>query len=334
MANVRWGLIGATVIGREWMIDAIRQAGGEIVAVMSLDPGRGRAYANEFGIPKAVSSLAELFSSGVEAVYISTTNERHCAETIAAADAGVNILCEKPLATSLADAREMVAACKSAGVVLATNHHLRNGAVAEAMGEVIRAGRIGRPLIARVVHAGYLPEHLHGWRLRDPKAGAGAILDLTVHDADLLRFILGDEPVSVAAFSQNGGLASGGIEDAALTLIRFRSGLLAQLFDGFTTRYAETAVEIHGSDGSLFARDCLSQTPRGTLTLRSAAGEETIALDHHNYYVPGIRAFHNAVCGVGRPASSGEDGLISLATALAALESARDGRLVAIKLEA
>jgi 1,5-anhydro-D-fructose reductase (1,5-anhydro-D-mannitol-forming) len=334
MANVRWGLIGATVIGREWMIDAIRQAGGEIVAVMSLEPSRGRAYANEFGIPKAVSGLAELFSSGVEAVYISTTNERHRAETIAAANAGVHVLCEKPLATSLADAREMVAACKSAGVMLATNHHLRNGAVAGTMRAMIRAGRIGRPLTVRVVHAGYLPEHLHGWRLRDPKAGAGAILDLTVHDADLLRFILSDEPVSVAAFSQNGGLASGGIEDAALTLIRFRSGLLAQLFDGFTTRYAETTVEIHGSDGSLFARDCMSQTPRGTLTLRSAAGEEAIALDHHNYYVPGIRAFHEAMRGVGGPASSGEDGLISLATALAALESARDGRTVAIKLEA
>jgi len=236
MAKVRWGLIGATVIGREWMIDAIRQAGGDIVAVMSTDPARGRAYANEFGIPKAVGSLPELFSAGVEAVYISTTNERHPAETIASAEAGVHVLCEKPLATSLADARDMVAASKRAGITLAINHHLRNGAVAGAMRTMIGAGRIGRPLIARLVHAGYLPEHLHGWRLRDPKAGAGAILDLTVHDADLLRFILGDEPESAAAFSQNGGLASSGIEDAALTIIRFRSGLLAQLFDGFTTR--------------------------------------------------------------------------------------------------
>ena len=316
MAKVRWGLIGATVIGREWMIDAIRQAGGDIVAVMSTDPARGRAYANEFGIPKAVGSLPELFSAGVEAVYISTTNERHRAETIAAAEAGVHVLCEKPLATSLADARDMVAAGKRAGITLATNHHLRNGAVAGAMRTMIAAGRIGRPLIARLVHAGYLPEHLHGWRLRDPKAGAGAILDLTVHDADLLRFILGDEPESVVAFSQNGGLASSGIEDAALTLIRFRSGLLAQLFDGFTTRYAETGVEVHGSEGSLVARDCMAQTPRGTLTLRSATGEEAVALDHHNYYVSGVRAFHDAMRGVGRPSSSGEDGLVSLATAL------------------
>lgn len=228
----------------------------------------------------------------------------------------------------------MVAASKRAGITLATNHHLRNGAVAGAMRTMIGAGRIGRPLIARLVHAGYLPEHLHGWRLRDPKAGAGAILDLTVHDADLLRFILGDEPEFVAAFSQNGGLASGGIEDAALTLIRFRSGLLAQLFDGFTTRYAETGVEVHGSEGSLVARDCMAQTPRGTLTLRSATGEEAVALDHHNYYVSGVRAFHDAMRGVGRPSSSGEDGLVSLATALAVLESARDGQAVAVRLDA
>ena len=108
MAKVRWGLIGATVIGREWMTDAIRQAGGDVVAVMSTNPARGRAYANEFGIPKAVDSLPELFSAGVEAVYISTTNERHPAETIASAEAGVHVLCEKPLATSLADARDML----------------------------------------------------------------------------------------------------------------------------------------------------------------------------------------------------------------------------------
>ena len=100
---------------------------------MSSDSARGRAYADEFGIPKAVGSLPELFASGVEAVYVSTTNERHRAQTIAAAEARVHVLCEKPFATSLADARVMVAECRSAGILLATNHHLRNGAVARAM---------------------------------------------------------------------------------------------------------------------------------------------------------------------------------------------------------
>jgi 1,5-anhydro-D-fructose reductase (1,5-anhydro-D-mannitol-forming) len=330
LPSVRWGLIGATVIGREWMVAAIREAGGEIIAVMSTDPARGAAYREEFGIPHAVTSLDDLFSARIDVVYIATTNERHRAETIAAAKAGVHVLCEKPLATTLADARAMADACEEAGVALATNHHLRNSAVHGTMRDLIKAGRIGRPLSARVVHAGYLPPHLHGWRLKDPVAGAGAILDLTVHDADLLRFILDDEPEAITTLAQNSGLAAEGIEDAALSLIRFRSGLLAHLFDGFTTRYVETGVEVHGSDGSLVARNCMSQTPGGTLVLRTMAGEQPIALEHHNYYVPGVRAFHDTIAGKGKPAASGRDGLISLAVALAALESTKSGCLAAI----
>ena len=331
--TIRWGLIGAATIGREWMIGAIREAGGEIAAVMSADAARGNAYAREFGIPLSVISLQDLFASGIDAVYIATTNDRHRVETVAAAAAGVHVLCEKPLAATLADALAMVNACEQAGVVMATNHHLRNAATHRAIRDLVKAGRIGRPLSARVVHAGFLPEHLHGWRLKNPAAGAGAILDLTVHDADLLRFILDDEPEAVTTLAQNGGLAAEGIEDAALSLIRFRSGLLAHLFDGFTTRYVETGVEVHGVDGSLAARNCMSQTPGGTLVLRTAAGEEPISLDHQNYYVRGVRAFHDAIAGKGEPAASGRDGLISLAVALAALELAKTGRLTAIDVD-
>ena len=331
MPAIRWGLIGATVIGREWMVPAIREAGGEIIGVMSTDASRGRAYTDEFGVPLAFTSLPELFASGIDAVYVSTTNERHRAETVAAAEAGIHVLCEKPLATSLADARAMVAACRKAGVVLGTNHHLRNAAVHRALRDLVAAGRIGRPLSARVVHAGYLPTHLHGWRLNNPAAGAGAILDLAVHDVDLLRFILADEPQEVMTFAQNSGMAVAGVDDAALSLIRFRSGLLAHLFDGFTTKYVETGVEVHGSDGSLVARDCMSQAPRGSLLLRSAAGEEQIPLDQRNYYVRGVRMFQDAIAGKGKPEATGEDGVISLAVALAALESAKTGRAVRVE---
>jgi len=329
-AAIRWGLIGATVIGREWMINAIREAGGEIAAVMSTDRERGQAYAEEFGIPLAVTNLNNLFASGIDAVYIATTNERHRGETIAAAEAGIHVFCEKPLAMSLADAQAMVAACRKAGVVMATNHHLRNAATHRAAREIVGSGRLGRPLSARVVHAGYLPKHLHTWRLNNPAAGAGAILDLVVHDSDLLRFVLDDEPEAIATVAQNGGLAIDGVEDAAHSVIRFRSGLLAHLWDGFTTKYAETSFEVHGTDGSLVARDCMSQSPRGTLVLRTAAGDEPIPLDHQNLYARGVRAFHDAIAGKGKPAATGEDGVVSLAVALAALDSARTGRLTPI----
>ena len=325
--KIRWGLVGATTISREWMIAAIRAAGGEIAAVMSADQERGRKYAAEFAIPAATTSLAGLFEA-CDAVYVATTNDLHRQQVLAAARAGRHVLCEKPLALNLADAREMVAACKAAGVVLGTNHHLRNAATHRAMREAIAAGRIGRPLFARVCHAVYLPEHLQGWRIKDAKTGAGVVMDITVHDADTLRFVLNDEPEAVAAIVQHAGMGAGAIEDGVMGVMRFKSGLLAHFHDAFTCRYTKTAFEVHGVEGSLFGVDCMSQRPIGTVTLRNARGESQLSLDRVNLYERSVRAFHAAVRGQGAPSATGEDGVRSMAAALAALESARVRREV------
>ncbi|WP_037455725.1 Gfo/Idh/MocA family protein, partial [Sinorhizobium fredii] len=142
---IRWGLIGASTIAREWVIGAIRAAGGEVVSVMSSSEERGQAYAAENGIAKAVASLDDLVGdAGVDAVYISTTNELHHAQALAAIHAGKHVLCEKPLAMNLNDGCEMVLKACEAGVVIGTNHHLRNAATHRAMREAIAAGRIGR----------------------------------------------------------------------------------------------------------------------------------------------------------------------------------------------
>jgi len=330
MKNLRWGLVGASTIGREWVSDAIRQTGGEIASVFSTDVQRGAAYAKEFGISTSTTELGELLNSPVDAVYIATTNDLHHGQCIAAAKAGKHILCEKPLATNLADAANMVKACKAAHVVLATNHHLRGAATHRAMRDAIKAGKIGRPLAIKVVHAGYLPAHLQGWRLTNPKAGAGAILDLTVHDADLMRFIIDDDAASVSATVQNSGMAIAGVEDAAMGVITFRSGILGQFHDGFTTKYVQTSVEVHGDSGSLVATNCMTQAPIGEVVLRTAAGEAKLLLQHENLYVRTINAFKSAIAGDGEPLSTGEDGVASLAIALAALQSARTHSVVNI----
>ena len=322
---LRWGLIGATTISREWMIDAIRAEGGEIVSVMSASAERGRDYAAEHRIPHATTSLEDLLDRA-EAVYVATTNDLHLAQVLAAAKAKRHVLCEKPLALTLTDAREMVEACREASVVLATNHHLRNAATHRAMREAIAQGRIGRPLFAKVSHAVQLPPHLQTWRIKDPATGSGVVLDITVHDADTLRFVLGDEPQSVAAMVQRSGLGEGDIEDGAMGVIRFRSGILAMFHDAFTTGYAKTGFEVHGSAGSLIGADCMSQKPVGTVLLRTAAGDEFLGLDHENLYRRSVRAFQSAVRGEGAPSASGEDGVRSMAVAIAALEAAKSGR--------
>ena len=111
--GLRWGLIGASTIASEHMIGAIRANGGEVVAVLSSDASRGQKYAETHGIPRSTTNLAALVEApDIDAVYISTTNELHRDQVFAAAAAGKHVMCEKPLALTLADARAMVAECK------------------------------------------------------------------------------------------------------------------------------------------------------------------------------------------------------------------------------
>lgn len=330
--RIGWGLIGASTIAREWMVDAIRaQQGNEIVAVMSADPARGKAFAQANRIGSHYGRIEDLLANPeVDAVYISTTNELHKAQTLAAAAAGKHVLCEKPLALTLQDAREMVAACDKAGVVMGTNHHLRNAASHRKIRELVQSGAIGTPLFARIFHAVYLPPHLQGWRLNNPSAGAGVVLDITVHDADTLRFILDAEPMDAVALTQQSGMAKGKLEDGVMAVLRFDNGVLAQLHDAFTVKFAGTGMEVHGSEGSIVGRDVMTQRPIGRVTLRDAKGEADVPLEHENLYVRGVRAFVGAIHGESSPAATGDDGVRSLATALAVLEAAQNGRRTAV----
>ena len=333
MKQLRWGLVGASTIAAQHMIAAFRANGGEVVSVMSANPERARAYAREHEIANSTSSLAELVGrDDIDAVYISTTNELHRDQLLAAAAAGKHALCEKPLALTLADARAMVAACRARGLVMGTNHHLRNAATHRAMREAIKQGRIGRPLFARVFHAVYLPPNLQGWRIDKPGAGGGVVLDITCHDADTLRFVLDDEPLAVSAMTARAGMGRGGLEDGVMGVMRFRNGVLAQFHDAFTTQYATTGFEVHGEEGSLIGRDCMTQAPKGEVVLRSAKGEEPLDIVHENLYVRSARLFQEAVAGRGAPAASGEDGVRSLSVALSALQAAREAREAAIDL--
>jgi len=332
LAVLQWGVVGASTIGREWMVPAINaQPDSTVAAVASSDPGRGEHYANQFGIPKVYSALADLLvDPAIDAVYIGTTNELHEPQALAAVSAGKHVLCEKPLALSLDGARKMLAAASAAGVVIGTNHHLRTAATHRTMRELVRTGAVGRPLAARVFHAVYLPPHLQGWRIDRPEAGGGVILDITVHDADTLRFVLSDEVVEVTAMSASQGMGRAGLEDAVMGVMRFRDGVIAQFHDAFTAPHAYTGFEVHGTEGSLYGRDVMTQRPTGTVTLRRGGSEERIPVEHENLYERSVRCFNAATRGEGEPAASGVDGLRSLAVALAVRESAQTGRSVRV----
>ena len=248
----------------------------------------------------------------------------HAPQAIAAAAAGKHVLCEKPLAMNLADACAIVEAYAKAGVVLGTNHHLRNAASHQAIRQLVRDGAIGKPLFARVFHATpcVCRSTCRAGASTSRRQAAVSCSTSRVHDVDTLRFILDAEPVEAVAMTQG----SGPVEDDVMAVLRFDSGVLAHLNDAFNVANAGTGIEIHGSAGSIFGRDVMTQQPIGEVRLRNADGERVIPLQPHTLYAHPLAAFNRGVQGLGTPSGTGEDGVRALAAALAVLEAARCGR--------
>lgn len=328
---MQWGLIGASTIASQQVIEAIRaQPGNAIKSVMSADAARGAQFAERHGIPESTADLDEIAGDPeIDAVYISTTNEKHHPQALAAIAAGKHVLCEKPLAMTLVEAVEMVRAAQSQGVTFATNHHLRNAGTHIAIRELVASGRIGRVLSVRVFHAVSLPEHLRGWRINDAAAGGGVIPDIVVHDADTVRFHLGEDPVEVVAQAGMSGLGKG-VEDSVMSVWSMPSGAMVQAHESFTHPFAGTGLEFHGTAGSILASGVMTQRPVGDVLLVTADGRTAVSFDKHNLYVRALSRFVEAAAGNGRPAADGVDGVKSLAVALAVREAADRGEAVRV----
>ncbi|GAB5512122.1 MAG: 1,5-anhydro-D-fructose reductase [Hyphomicrobiales bacterium] len=326
-----WGLIGASTIASQHMIDAIRSVDGNHVAsVLSSSADRGVHYAHVNDIPTSTTDLTDLLSlPNLGAVYISTTNEKHKNQALAAIAAGKHVMCEKPLAMSSADAVEMVVAAEKAGVVLATNHHLRNAGSHLKIKQLIDTGRIGDVLAVRVFHAVYLPQSLQGWRINNPAAGGGVVPDIVVHDADTVGFHLGEYPVSVVGKEPASGLGQG-VEDSVMSVWQMPSGVQVQTHESFTIPFADTGIEFHGTQGSIIARNVMTQQPIGAIELRDASGVSDIPYSDHSLYARSISLFMQAVAGKGLPSATGREGVRSLAVAEAVKQATTTGASVAV----
>jgi 1,5-anhydro-D-fructose reductase (1,5-anhydro-D-mannitol-forming) len=320
---MRWGLIGASTIAAGHVIPALRANGQDVACVQSTTLARAAAFAADHGIAGSTDTLDDLLGQ-VAAVYISSTNEKHEAQALAAIAAGRHCMCEKPLAMTADAAAGMVRAAAEAGVVFATNHHLRCAGSHRTVRGLIAAGRVGRVLSLRIHHAVHLPEALRGWRINDAAAGGGVIPDITVHDADVVRFLTGEDPVEVVAQAVSSGLGQG-VEDSAMSVWTLPSGAMVMSHESFTHPFAGSGLEVHGTEGSIFAAGVMTQGPVGEVVLVTAAGRETVDFARHDLYAQGISDFLAACRGEGRPAADGWDGVKSLAVALAVREAARTG---------
>ena len=323
---LRWALVGASDIAATKVLPAIRAVGDSAVVVRSGNAEHASRWAGEHGVPEAVTDLrAAVERDDVDAVYVSSVNAQHREQVEAAAAAGKHVLAEKPLALSLDDARAMVAACESAGVVMATNHHLPASPTHRALKKAVREGAVGEVRAVRVHHAVQLPERLAGWRIDDPEGG-GVVLDVTVHDAAAVSAILGTAGRSVTAVGLNQDNDRGGPFDAVMTSIEWEGGVLVQTHDAYNNPHLPTSLHVLGTEGALVAEDCNTGDPVGSVALwRDHKSEPVDVGPRDDVYEVTVRAFGAAVAGEGEVVVSGPDGVRSLAVSLATLESLRTG---------
>ncbi len=265
--SVRVLLIGAGRIGHVHARAISQSAGAVIAGIADSDFSRASALAGQYGVPAIESPEAALAAGIADAVVIGASSDSHLALVRLAARHGAHVFCEKPLALTEADIVTAISACRDAGVALQVGFNRRFDPNALEIANGVHAGKIGRALTMRIVSRDPAPPPREFLR-----RSGGLIHDVSIHDFDLCRFVLREDPVSVIA---TGGclidpmFAEEGDIDVVSITLRFPSGAIAVVENTRATAYGyDQRVEVLGRDGAYesdnhTAHRVLFRDPRG-----------------------------------------------------------------------
>ncbi len=263
---IRWGVLGASRIARNKHLPAAAEAtGAEIVAIASRDQATADAFAAEFNLPKAYGGYDALLADpAVDAVLITLPNSLHAAWTIAAARAGKHILCEKPLATTAADGRAMVAAAHAADVVLMEGFWIRFHPQVPFIRETIASGAIGEIRLIRAELTYTITDWGGDSRTR-ADLGGGALLDAGCYCVHIIRHLMGAEPRAATGFQRVHPDCK--VDSTFAGLLAFDGGRMGVLAAGMESPF-RVCCEIIGTTGrlhtdSLFAAATVTVTAAG-----------------------------------------------------------------------
>jgi predicted dehydrogenase len=325
---MRVGIIGAGFMGgihaAAWATTPATVA-GFVAATTALAQGLAAQYQARV-YPDLASVLAD-----VDVVDICAPTHLHAEMALAAAAAGKAIVCEKPLARTLAQGQAMIAAARQAGVPLLVAHVVRFFPEYARARALVAAGEIGRPAVLRLARGSFRPKKPEGnWFLDEEKSG-GLLLDLMIHDLDYARWVAGE--VETVFARSIGARDPAAPLDYGLVILRHRSGALSHVAGAwaYPPPTFRTRIEIAG-DGGLIEFDSTATAPIEWLLGPGDAESPDVGLPAspllESPFTSEIHEFYRALSG-GPPARvTAEDGLAALQIALAAAESARSGQAV------
>jgi 1,5-anhydro-D-fructose reductase (1,5-anhydro-D-mannitol-forming) len=325
--SIGWGIVGTGQHADEILAPAIAAEGSRLVGIVSRDAERAQEFAKRHGVPHAYTRYEDLLRDpGVQVVLITTPNALHAEQVIAAARAGKHVLCDKPLATSSADAGRAVDECRRAGVKLGIDFQIRHTASSTETRRLIESGAIGDLLVVQAEHsAGRRP--LWSWRMNRELAGYGATHNIAVHTYDQIRYWIGSEVAEVMAMFDTG--QSTDLDTLVMTLFRFENGVLAYVNANQTIPRFQNDFAIYGTSGRIVGRHLTRDLQEGELRVISGDAPETVmAYSTHDAFQRVVADMNAAILEDREPFASGLDGLRCVQLVEAVALSAREGRLV------
>ena len=251
------GIIGAGRIGKVHAETlAFRLPEARTLAIADVNREAAHALATRCGIPTVSNSSKEILAnSDIEAVLICSSTDTHADLIVQAAQAGKHIFCEKPIAHSLTQIDRALTAVKKAGVKLQIGFNRRFDANFERVRHAVVSGEIGTPRLLHIISRDPAPPPLSYVRV-----SGGMFLDMTIHDFDMARFLIGDEVEEIytaGAVMVDPQIGAAGDLDTALIVLRFRNGVIGTIDNSRQAAYGyDQRVEILGSEGKIATENC------------------------------------------------------------------------------
>ena len=334
--TIRWALLGPGRHANWFVAPQMKKAADtELAAVVSRDRARGEAFAEKYQIPAVHTSVDELLRDpAIDAIYDASPDGLHVPHIIAAAAAGKHILVEKPLAMSIGECLEAMAACRKHNVKLGVVFNQRHEAVHQEARRMVTEGQIGEVKLVNVqIPLRVLlprPALGSGWRADPAMRYGGIAVSIGDHAHDTLAYLVGQQVEEVSIFTD--ATRDEPPDDQVCGMIlRLSKGAIGYAAASFSTPFARRPFEIHGTKGTLVIENSFTYLSGGgaeatpSLTLINEAGSNTRPVPASECFRLEVEQFNRAIAGHGEPMTPGSDGLRILAIG-AALYSAMKNR--------
>ena len=308
MKKLKFGLIGCGDISQKRVAPAIRDLDNcELVAVNRARYELAEAFAREFSAKRWYRTWRELIKDEeVEAVYVATPHDQHMEQTIAAAEAGRHVLCEKPMALNARDCRLMIDACKSNGVKLGIAYYRHFYPSVNRIKEIIASGELGKISTVQInafEWQEFESDSPRYWVFRKGESGGGPMMGFGCHRIEVLLNIFG--PVKRTAGFIDNVIFDREVEDNSAALFHFERGVFGVLCVSNSIFEPGDTLDVYGSKGSVH----IPVLNRGSMVIKTEQGERSEEHPPHpNLHLPLIEDFTHAVLEDREPAVDGKIG--------------------------